>query len=90
MRQFNIAPESYKGLKINDHQCMLNGIIQEINANDIVLINGTVFKNEDSITKNLITNLFAERKHFKFQALHWKKQEQLLKEYYTKRLELAK
>lgn len=86
MRQFNIAPESYKGLKINDHQCMLNGIIQEIEENDIVLINGTVFKNEYSITKKLIETLFNERKYFKHQALHWKKQEQLLKEYYQKRL----
>jgi DNA polymerase elongation subunit (family B) len=85
MRQFNIAPESYKGLKINDKECMLNGIVSPIEKNDIVLINGTVFKNEYSITKQLIENLFAERKFFKFQALHWKKQEQLLKEYYAKR-----
>lgn len=90
MRQFNIAPESYKGLKINDHQCMLNGVIQEIEENDIVLINGTVFKNEYSITKQLIEKLFAERKYFKFQALHWKKQEQLLKEYYNERLKQIK
>lgn len=89
MRQFNIAPESYKGLKINDHECMLNGNVQKIEDNDIVLINNTVFKNEYSITKQLIEKLFNERKYFKHQALHWKKQEQLLKEYYQKRLQTA-
>lgn len=85
MRQFNIAPESYKGLKINETQSMLNGVIHEIEETDIVLINGTVFKNEYSITKRLIENLFADRKKFKNISLDYKKQEQLLKDYLKER-----
>lgn len=85
MRQFNIAPESYKGLKISDTECLLNGVKSTIEPDDIVLINGTVFKNEYSITKRLIENLFADRKKFKNIGLGYKKQEQLLKEYLSNR-----
>jgi len=85
MRQFNIAPESFRGIKINDSQSLLNGVRHEIEPNDIVLLNGAVFKNEDSETKRILTNIFADRKSNKNQGLDYKKQEQLLKNYYKQR-----
>lgn len=85
MRQFNIAPESYRGLKINDHDALLNGNIYMIQPTDIVLLNGAVFVNEDSETKRILTEIFADRKKNKNMGLDFKKQEQLLKNYYAKR-----
>jgi hypothetical protein len=37
MIQFNIAPESFRGLKINDEYSMLDGIKYKIEKDDIVL-----------------------------------------------------
>lgn len=85
MRQFNIAPESYKGIKINDSESLLNGIKYKLEPNDIILLNGAVFKNEESETKKLLTGIFKNRKENKNKALDYKKQEQLMKKYLEKR-----
>lgn len=85
MRQFNIAPESYRGIKINDKIALLNGKEYEIKDNDIVLLNGTVFENKDSKTKEILTNLFTKRKAEKNLSLGHKKQKQLLNDYLKSR-----
>lgn len=62
MRQFNIAPESFKGMKIDDNYCILDGVKNKIDKNDIILLNGAVFKNENSGTKQVLTNIYGSRK----------------------------
>lgn len=85
MRQFNIGPESFKGIRINETEALLNGQINTIEENDIVLLNGAVFKNGNSETKKMITTMFSDRKKNKNIGLDHKKQVQLLKDYCTAR-----
>lgn len=88
MRQFNISPEAFKGMKVNDtNYCLLNGKQYEIEDTDIVLLNGAVFNNKDSETKKIITEKFIERKKNKNIGLDFKKQTQLLKEFYKKKFD---
>jgi hypothetical protein len=72
-------------MKINDREALFNGVRYEIQPNDIVLLNGAVFKNEESETKKILTSIFADRKKNKNTGLDYKKQEQLLKNYYKER-----
>lgn len=83
MRQFNIAPESYTGIKIDNNYALLNGSKYEIQPNDIILLNNTVFKNEDSETKHILTSIFIDRKKHKNLGLDYKKQYNLIKSYYN-------
>lgn len=85
MRQFNIAPESFKGIKISETETLLNGIKYALEPDDIVLLNGAVFKNEESLTKLKLTNIFKGRKTNKNLSLDYKKQEQLMKKYLENR-----
>lgn len=85
MRQFNIAPESYKGLKISETESLLNGVKYTLAPDDIILLNNTVFKNEDSETKRVLTNIFDDRKKNKNLGIDHKHQAQLIKDYYKKR-----
>lgn len=74
MRQFNIAPESYKGIKIDNQYCSFNSQRFLIEESDIVLsikddnnniVKETVFKNEDSVTKQMLTDVYNDRKKHK-------------------------
>jgi len=85
MRQFNIAPESFKGMKINDSEVILNGIKSKILPNDIVLVNGAVFANNESQTKQKLTSIFKDRKKNKNIGLDFKKQDNLIKLYLSNR-----
>lgn len=85
IRQFNIGPESFKGIKINETTALLDGKEYVIEPNDIVLLNNTVFKNEDGCTKKLITQIFIDRKNNKNIALAHKKEYQLIKDYHDKK-----
>lgn len=85
MRQFNIGPEVFKGMKINNSEALLNGIKVNLHPNDIVLLNGAVFDHEEGITNKKITTIFKERKINKNVGLDYKKQEQLLKKYLKER-----
>lgn len=85
MRQFNIAPESFRGMKINDTEALMNGVKYKLQPNDIILLNGAVFKNEESETKRILTTIFGDRKKNKNEGLDFKKQEQLIKNYYKQR-----
>lgn len=81
MRQFNIGPDSYKGIKINDFEALLNGVKTTIEPNDIILDNNTVFINNDSNTKKIITKLFDDRKKNKNIALGYRTQGKLIQNY---------
>ena len=85
MRQFNIGPESFKGMKISDTHSLLNGIKYELVPDDIILLNGAVFRNDESETKRILTNIFTDRKANKNEGLDYKKQEQLVKRYLVDR-----
>jgi DNA polymerase elongation subunit (family B) len=87
MIQFNISPESFCGIKINDTDALLNGNIYKIQENDIVLLNGAVFKNEDSQTKLILQSIFKNRRQNKYQGLDYKKQSQLVRNYLNSRIE---
>jgi len=88
MRMFNIGPDSFKGMKINDSETLLNGIKYKLLDDDIVLLNGAVFANNESKTKQILTRIFKDRKTNKNIALDYKKQEQLMKNYLKNRKEL--
>lgn len=81
MIQFNIAPESFKGMKINDEYALLNGTKFKIEDNDIILKNGAVFKNENSQTKQVLSTIFKDRKWNKNVSLDYYKQHKLIKDY---------
>jgi len=66
MRQLNIAPESYKGLKIEgENFCVYENRKIPIENDDIVTVQDTVFKFENSVTKQTLTNIYNERKKYK-------------------------
>jgi len=78
MRQFNIAPESYKGIKIDDKYCVFNNqkliiddedIILSIKDDDNNVVKQTVFKNEKSVTKQMLTDVYTDRKVHKKQMM---------------------
>lgn len=85
MRQFNIAPESFKGMKINDTESMLDGVIYQIDDTDIVLPNGAVFINEESQTKQVLTNIYFDRKSNKNIGLDYFKKHKLISNYLEQR-----
>ncbi len=85
MRQFNIGPETFKGIKINDSESLLNGVKYNLEADDIILLNGAVFRNGEGETSKLLTNIFKDRKQNKNLGLDYKKQEQMMKAYLENR-----
>lgn len=60
MRQFNISPDAYKGM-INKSE------IEERrkNLDEIVCDSGAVYSKEDSILRQIMTDLYAQRKQYK-------------------------
>lgn len=82
MRQYNIGPETYKGMKINDNETILNGIKLNIDHEiDIITDGGAIFSGEIGVTNKRITALFAERKSNKNESLDYIKQASLIKHY---------
>lgn len=66
MRQNNIAPESFKGMRIpSTNQCIYQGHVYEIDPTDIVTISGAVFRNEDSVTKETLGSIYHDRTVYK-------------------------
>jgi DNA polymerase elongation subunit (family B) len=66
IRQFNISADSYKGvLSPTKDFAIFNGHRVELEDGDIVLLNGTVFKNEIGIVNQTMTDIFADRKKYK-------------------------
>ena len=89
MRQFNIAPESYKGMKISDTECLMDGVKRKIEPTDIILLNGAVFKNEESGTKTVLSNIYSSRKSNKFYSLNFQKKLKLIENYKNNRKSIA-
>jgi len=75
MRQFNISPDAYKGM-INKSE------IEERrkNLDEIVCDSGAVYSKDDSILRQIMTDLYAQRKEYK----------SISYEYFTKAEELKR
>lgn len=65
--QFNIAPENFKGfvMKNNVGYADFNGVINKIEDDDIICVNGSVFSREESVTVNFLKTTYSSRKDFK-------------------------
>ena len=64
--QFNISADSYKGQKVKDkNYSLFNGHQLEIAADDIVLKNNSVFRNEIGVVNQSMQDIYANRKRFK-------------------------
>jgi len=64
--EFNISADSYKGQKVkNKDYSLFNGHQLEIASNDIVLKNGSVFRNETGIVNQSMQDIYKDRKHYK-------------------------
>jgi len=68
-RQFFISPENYKGRqdsKNKDYCITTDGEKVEIDpANDVICVNGTVFRKKKSPTLQMLEDVYAERKKYK-------------------------
>ena len=80
MRQNNIAPESYKGQRVSKDKCIYQGHLYDIDETDIVCTNGSVFRNEDSVTTEVLTSIFKDRKKYKNMAFAARDERLLLEE----------
>lgn len=82
MRQFNISPDSYRGQKIKGkNMTLFNGHQLQIEDDDIVCINGAVFKDDQSIVRDVLSHIYLERKKYKKQMIiAFKEMEELVKE----------
>ena len=66
MRQFNISADSYKGQKIKGEDLALfNGHQIELEGDDIITKNGSVFRNEIGVITQVMTDIYADRKAYK-------------------------
>jgi DNA polymerase elongation subunit (family B) len=68
-RQNNIAPENFKGMKIDSKHYDYKGRRFELDPNDIVCINNAVFNRDFSVTCNKLTEIYNDRKSFKKKML---------------------
>ena len=66
MRMFNISADSYKGvLSPNKDYAVFNNHKVELDPTDIILLNGTVFKNETGVVNQVMTDIYGDRTKFK-------------------------
>lgn len=66
MRMFNISADSYKGVLSPDKKtAVFNNHKIELEPNDIILLNDTVFKNETGVVNQVMTDIYADRKKYK-------------------------
>jgi DNA polymerase elongation subunit (family B) len=65
--QFNIAPENFKGFVIEKNPSFadFDGVLNKIEEDDIICINGAVFSREESVTVNFLKETYASRKKHK-------------------------
>ncbi|MCK9416371.1 hypothetical protein M0Q97_06910 [Candidatus Dojkabacteria bacterium] len=66
MRQFNISADSYKGqvVKGKDYS-IFNGHQIPLDPDDIITINGSVFKHEDGVVTQCMSEIYSDRKKWK-------------------------
>jgi hypothetical protein len=61
--QFNISPDSYKGLISKDGKySIFNGMKLPVEKNDIITVNGAVYKNEQGIVTQTMVEIYGDRK----------------------------
>jgi DNA polymerase elongation subunit (family B) len=66
MREFNISADSYKGQRIkNKDYSLFNGHQIPLEKNDIITINGSVFRNETGVVKQVMSDIYSDRKRYK-------------------------
>ena len=66
MRQFNISADSYKGQQVKGKDyAIFNGHQIMINDDDIVTLNGSVFKKEVGVVTAVMGEVYADRKKWK-------------------------
>jgi len=66
MRQFNISADSYKGqIDKSGQYSLFNGLKIPIEDNDIITLNGAVFKNEIGVVNEVMGDIYSERKKHK-------------------------
>lgn len=66
MRMFNISVDSYKGVISNDRKyAIFNSKKIDLEPNDIILLNGAVFRNEVGVVNQVMTNIYGDRKKYK-------------------------
>lgn len=68
MRQFNLSADSYKGQAVKDKgYSIFNGLKIAIDPTDIITLNGSVFKNENGVIKQVMGDVYSDRKKYKKQ-----------------------
>ena len=66
MRQFNISADSYKGQQVKGKDySIFNGHQLMIDPEDIVTLNGSVFKKENGVVTQTMTEVYSDRKKWK-------------------------
>jgi len=66
MRQFNISADSYKGQKVKGKDySIFNGHQLMIDSEDIITLNGSVFKKEDGVVTQVMREIYSDRKDWK-------------------------
>ena len=66
MRQFNISADSYKGQQVKGKDySIFNGHQLMIDKDDIVTLNGSVFKKEDGVVTQVMGEVYSDRKKWK-------------------------
>ena len=66
MMQFNISVDSYKGVLSGDKKyAIFNNKKIELEPDDIILLNGAVFKNEIGVVTQVISGIYNDRQKYK-------------------------
>jgi len=66
MQEFNISADSYKGQQVKGKDySIFNGHQLKIDDDDIITLNGSVFKNEDGVVTQTMREVYADRKRYK-------------------------
>lgn len=81
MRQFNISADSYKGqvVKGKDYS-IFNGHQIPLESNDIITLNGSVFKHEDGVVTQVMGEIYSDRKKWKKVMMQKHEELEILKE----------
>ena len=78
MRQFNISADSYKGQQVKGKDySIFNGHQLMIDPDDIITLNGSVFKKENGVVTQTMTEVYSDRK--KWKKVMFEKHEELEK-----------
>lgn len=65
MRQFNISPDSYRGIIQKDNTIKFNKNKSTLEKDDIVTVNGAVYCREEGVVTKMLTEIYSDRKRYK-------------------------